>query len=153
MLWYSLVYFFFLHWNNTKKQRKKAKSDMIPHRTPRTDQAKLLAPSNLYLVAHPLEKITEINRFLYPWMSILHLSTGILDHSSFANCSRSLTFEGCLLPTAVLRSYVITVCLHARKACSLTTKQSRALDTTVSNRRDSCATWDYFISNSKNETK
>src|SRR4029434_11113467 len=73
-------------------------------------------------------------------MSVLQLSTGILDHSSFTNCSRSLTFEGSLLPTAVLRSYVITVCLHARKACSLTTKQSRALDTTVSNRRDSCAT-------------
>src|SRR4029434_9995071 len=84
-------------------------------------------------------------------MSVLQLSTGILDHSSFADCSRSLTFEGCLLPTAVLRSYVITVCLHARKACSLTTKQSRALATTVSNRRDSCATRVYFISNSKNE--
>ena len=37
-------------------------------------------------------------------MSFLHLSTGILDHSSFANCSRCLRFEGCLLPTAVLRS-------------------------------------------------
>ncbi len=37
-------------------------------------------------------------------MSSLHLSTGILDHSSFANCSRSFRFEGCLLPTAVLRS-------------------------------------------------
>ncbi len=37
-------------------------------------------------------------------MSFLHLSTGILDHSSFANCSRSFIFEGCLLPTAVLRS-------------------------------------------------
>ena len=36
-------------------------------------------------------------------MSVLQLSTGILDHSSFSNCSRSLTFEGCLLPTAVLR--------------------------------------------------
>ncbi len=37
-------------------------------------------------------------------MSFLHLSTGILDHSSFANCSGSFRFEGCLLPTAVLRS-------------------------------------------------
>ncbi len=34
-------------------------------------------------------------------MSFLHLSTGILDHSSFANCSRSFRFEGCRLPTAV----------------------------------------------------
>ncbi len=38
------------------------------------------------------------------WMSFLHLSTGILDHSSLANCSSSFRFEGCLLPTAVLRS-------------------------------------------------
>ncbi len=37
-------------------------------------------------------------------MSFLHLSTGILDHSSLANCSGSFRFEGCLLPTAVLRS-------------------------------------------------
>ncbi len=36
-------------------------------------------------------------------MSFLHLSTGILD-SSFANCSRSFRFEGCLLPPAVFRS-------------------------------------------------
>lgn len=46
----------------------------------------------------------------------------------------------------------LSVCLHAPEAHSLTTKQSRALDT-VSNRRDSCATRDYFISNSKNEKK
>ncbi len=37
-------------------------------------------------------------------MSFLHLSTGILHHTSFANCSRLFRFEGCLLPTAVLRS-------------------------------------------------
>ena len=37
-------------------------------------------------------------------MHFLHLSTGILDHSSFANCSRYLRFEGCPLPTSVLRS-------------------------------------------------
>ncbi len=37
-------------------------------------------------------------------MSFFHFSTGILDLSSFANCCRSFTFEGCLLPTAVLRS-------------------------------------------------
>src|SRR4029434_1374625 len=58
-------------------------------------------------------------------MSVLQLSTGILDHSSFANCSRSLTFEGCLLPTAVLRSYVITVCLHARNAHSRPNRAAR----------------------------
>ena len=34
----------------------------------------------------------------------LHLSFGILDHSSFTNCSRCLRFDGCLLPNVVLRS-------------------------------------------------
>ena len=29
-----------LHWNNTKKQRKKAKSDMIPHKTQKMDLTK-----------------------------------------------------------------------------------------------------------------
>ena len=37
-------------------------------------------------------------------MSFLHLSTGGLAHSSCVNCSSSPRFEGCLLPTAVLRS-------------------------------------------------
>ena len=37
-------------------------------------------------------------------MSFFYLSTGILDHCSFANCSRCLRLEGCLLPTTVLRS-------------------------------------------------
>ncbi len=36
--------FFCLHWNNTKKQRRKVKSDTIPHRTPKMHWTKLLAP-------------------------------------------------------------------------------------------------------------
>src|SRR4029434_7043969 len=43
-----------------------------------------------------------------------------------------------------------SVCTLARLTHSLTTKQSCALATTVSNRRDSSGTQDYFISNSKN---
>ena len=35
MFWYWHVYWFCLHWNNTKNLRKKAKSDIIPHRTPK----------------------------------------------------------------------------------------------------------------------
>ncbi len=36
--------FFCLHWNNTKKQRRKVKSDTIPHRTQKMHWTKLLAP-------------------------------------------------------------------------------------------------------------
>ena len=64
---------------------------------------KLLTPETEYLVAQPLDKITAIKRFLQPGMSFLHLSTDSLGHSSCANCSSSPRFEGCLLPTAVLR--------------------------------------------------
>ncbi len=38
------IYFFCLHLNNTKKQRRKVKSDTIPHRTQKMHWTKLLAP-------------------------------------------------------------------------------------------------------------
>ena len=67
---------------------------------------KIIGTLNLIFgCTHTSEKITETNRFQEPATSFLHLSTGILDHSSFANCSRSLKFEGCFLATAVLRSF------------------------------------------------
>ena len=65
---------------------------------------KLLTPKTCYLVAQPLNKITSVKLFQWPWMSFLHLSTGSLAHSYCANCSSSPRFEGCLLPTAVFRS-------------------------------------------------
>ncbi len=84
--------FFGLHWN---------KSDTISHKTPKNALEKIIGTLNLIFGSTLLDKITEINRSLWPWMSFSHLSTGILDYSSFANCSRSFRFKGCLLPTAV----------------------------------------------------
>ena len=96
------IHIFCLHWNNTKNQRKNAQSDLIPHKTLKMDRTKLLAPLTSYLVAQALEK--NWNQLLPVTMNecltTLYWNFGPL----FANCSRSLTFEGCLLPTAVLRS-------------------------------------------------
>ena len=38
-------------------------------------------------------------------MRLLHLSTGILAHTSWADCSSCLRFEGCLLQTACFSSF------------------------------------------------
>ncbi len=91
--------FFGLHWNNTEKQRRKLKSDTIPHRTQKNALEKIIGTLNLIFGSTPFEQNNW--KQSVPVMSFLHLSTGILDHSSFANCSRSFGFEGCLLPTAV----------------------------------------------------
>ena len=41
---FGIHMFIFLHWDNTKKQKKKAKFDIILHKTPKTDWTKSLAP-------------------------------------------------------------------------------------------------------------
>ncbi len=84
-----------------KKNRRKVKSETIPHKTLKNALDKIIDTLNLIFGSTLLDKITEINRSLWPWMSFSHLSTGVLDHSSFANCSRSFRFKGCILPTAV----------------------------------------------------
>lgn len=82
----------------TQKQRgKKTKLIKISHRNSKNGH-----PKHIFF-AQPLKKITEIVCFLEPSTSFLHLSTGILDPSSFSNCSSCLIFEGCLLQTAILR--------------------------------------------------
>ncbi len=110
----SRLLHFCLHWNNTNKQRRKVKSDTIPHRTPQKALDKMIGTLNLIFGSTPLGKNNWNHRFLEPWMSFLHLSTVILDHSSFANCSRSFRFEGCLLLTGDLSTvfYGIQIWTH-----------------------------------------
>lgn len=56
--WYPHVHFFGLHMNNMGKAEEK--KNLIHF----TQNSELLTPSTYYLVAHPLNKITEVKYFL-----------------------------------------------------------------------------------------
>ena len=55
-------------------------------------------------MAKPLFLITASKRFLYLLTRFLHVSTGILAHSSFANVSRFLMLDGLLVITHFFNS-------------------------------------------------